>query len=405
MTRPAVNPTPAGPTVTEGPDLVLENDLMRIIIDRRSGTIRSLINKKNGRDFVNTRHTNGMGEYLYERFGRENTDKYAKDYIKGGWDWAPAELGRINLTDDPYRASTGSDPTYKIEKTAGSAAIYLSYAKSKDNPHTYSIRYRLASGESWLEITWAIDSKPAEPWPEGGWLCFPLNIQNPQFRLGRTGGISDPAKDFVKGSNFDYCFLREGLAVLDSKNEGLGLYSPDLPGISLERPGLWKYSKDFAPQQANVFFNLFNNQWSTNFTEWIEGSWNARVYLWFIDDFDTERSLITPALEIRHPMLATVGVGKGGNLPVTESGIRISKKGLQITAFGPNPDGSGTLLRVWEKAGKSGSLTVTLPAGSRFTTARQVNLRGTTLGEPFRITSNTFDVNYKPFQPLSFILN
>ncbi len=391
-------------SVTETPDLILQNGLIRILIDKKTGQIASLINKKTGREFVKPGGNYGIGEYLYERFGKENTDQYAKDYIKGGWDWAPAELGRINLSDEPYHAATGTLPKIQIEKTGKSIAVYLAYAGNANMPHHYSIRYRLVADQPFLEVNWAIDGKPADPWPESGWICFPLNIENPRFRLGRTGGISDPAKDFVKGSNFDYCFVQEGLAILDQNNQGIGLYSPDLPGISLERPGSWKYSKDFIPSKSNVFFNLYNNQWSTNFTEWIEGSWNASVYLWFIDDYNNEKSLITPALELRNPLMAKVGSGTGGKLPTVHTGISLSDKGLQITAFGPNPDGEGTLLRFWEKSGKSGKLTITLPAGSVCRSAQPCNLRGEISGPQLPVNAGRIEISYKAYQPVSLIL-
>jgi alpha-mannosidase len=389
----------------EGNRIRLENEYLRVGIDRGSGQIVSLANKKSGREYVKAGTGYGMGEYLYERFGKENTSRYAKDYIKGGWDWAPAELGRINLGDDPYRSVTGSRPKVQLEKVGLSASVWLSFTATSGMPHDYSIRYRLVTGRPDLEVAWAISGKPADPWPEGGWLCFPLNIDNPRFMLGRTGGLSDPARDFVKGSNFDYCFVQEGLAVLDEHNSGIGLYSPDLPGISLERPGLWRYSRDFVPSKANVFFNLYNNQWSTNFTEWIEGSWNVRVYLWTIDDFDPERSLITPALERRHPLVAAVGGGQAGSLPATQPGLSLSEKGLLVAAFGPNPDGEGTLLRIWEKAGKSGKLVITLPGGSSFKRARPCNLRGVISRPPARVENRKIEVVYHPYQPLSFVLD
>lgn len=392
-------------TVKEGKDIVLENEFIRIGIDRKSGNIISLVNTRTGKDYVKSGTGYEMGQYLYERFGRENTDQYAKDYIKAGWDWAPAELGRINLNDDPYRSATGTQPKIQVEKVGKSMSVWLLYSKSDQMPHEYSVRYRLVEGQPFLEVNWAIDGKPADPWPEAGWLCFPLNIGNPRFRLGRTGGISDPAADFIKGSNFDYCFVQEGLAVLDENNQGIGLYSPDLPGISLDRPGLWKYSKNFIPSKANVFFNLYNNQWSTNFTEWIEGSWNARVFLWFIDDYDAEKSLITPALELRHPMVSTVGIGDGGSLPAYQPGIELSAKGLLITAYGPNPDGEGSILRFWEKTGKSGSLTITLPSGSHFNTATPCNLRGMKTGAPISISNRQIKLSYNAYQPVSLILN
>ena len=385
--------------------LTLENEFIKINIDKKSGQLTALIDKKTGKDFVKKGTGYGAGEYLYERFGKPNTDGYAKDYIKGGWDWAPAELGRINLSDDPYRAETGEAPSVTVETAGSSSSVWLRFSRTDKLPHDYSIRYRLTKGVPNLEVTWAIDGKPADPWPEAGWLCFPLDIDSPVFRLGRTGGISDPATDFVKGSNFDYCFVQEGLAILDNNSRGVGLYSPDLPGISLERPGLWKYTKDFVPSKSNVFFNLYNNQWSTNFTEWIEGSWNARVYIWFIDNYDSEKSLITPALELRHPLEALVMGGRGGSLPTVQSGIRLSEKGLLVTAFGPNPDGEGTLLRLWEKAGKSGKLEVTLPAGAKFTRAVPCNLRGVASGAVIPIKDGKISLIYAPYQPLSFLLN
>ena len=390
---------------TDQGSVLLENEFVRIGIDKKTGNIISLVNKKTGREFAKTGTGYGMGEYLYERFGKENTDQYAKDYIKGGWDWAPAELGRINLSDDPYRSSTGAEPKVQIEKTGQSVSAYFSYQQSKSMPHDYSIRYRLVAGLPYLEVNWAINSKPADSWPEGGWLCFPLNIDNPKFLLGRTGAISNPAVDFVKGSNFDYCFVQEGIAILDKNNQGIGLYSPDLPGISLDRPGLWKYSKNFMPERSNVFFNLYNNQWSTNFTEWIEGSWNARVFMWFIDDYENEKSLITPALEQRHPLVATVGSGRGGSLPAVQTGVTLSAKGLLITAFGPNPDGTGTILRLWEKAGKGGKLIITLPAGTHFKSAQPCNLRGAFTGAPILLSANKIEINYHSYQPISLILN
>jgi alpha-mannosidase len=392
-------------SLTDNNELLLENSFMSIRIDKESGNIVSMINKKTGSDMVKKGTGYEMGEYLYEKFGRENTDKYASDYIKAGWDWALAELGRINLSDDPYRASTGVKPKISVEREGKSIALHLSYLPTEQMPHEYSIRYRLVADLPYLEVGWTVHGKPAEPWPESGWLCFPLNIKNPSFKLARTGGISDPAKDFVKGSNFDYFFVREGLAVLDENNRGIGLYSPDLPGISLDRPGSWKYSTNFVPNQANVFFNLYNNQWSTNFTEWIEGSWNTQVYLWFIDDYDSEQSLITPALEHRHPLVATVGSGPGGRLPVVQPGLELSARGLLVTAFGPNPDGGGTLVRIWEKAGKSGKMTITLPSASGFTQAQPVNLRGAQTGAPIPVNGNKIEVTYNPYQPLSLILN
>ena len=74
-----------------------------------------------------------------------------------------------------------------------------------------------------------------------------------------------------------------------------------------------------------------------------------------------------------------------------------------LTAFGPNPDGEGTVLRVWEQAGVAGDLTVTLPAG--FTSATPVSLRGENkFGPPLTVTDRTISFPLKAYAPASFIL-
>jgi len=46
-----------------------------------------------------------------------------------------------------------------------------------------------------------------------------------------------------------------------------------------------------------------------------------------------------------------------------------------VTAFGSNPDGAGTLLRLWETSGKAGSRYVKLPAGLHVKSVQPINLR------------------------------
>jgi hypothetical protein len=91
-------------------------------------------------------------------------------------------------------------------------------------------------------------------------------------------------------------------------------------------------------------------------------------------------------------------------LPVTQSGISLSRKGVALTAFGPNPDGIGTVLRVWEQGGISGNLEVTLPAGSKFVKATPVNLRGEKSGEAISLRAGKLSISLKAYAPASYIL-
>ena len=87
------------------------------------------------------------------------------------------------------------------------------------------------------------------------------------------------------------------------------------------------------------------------------------------------------------------------------SGISLSRKGVFVTAFGKNPDGRGTLLRLWEQAGDAGACKITLPSTAGFTSAHACTLRGEKIaGKVFRIIAGSFEVDIQRYQPLSLLL-
>lgn len=94
-----------------------------------------------------------------------------------------------------------------------------------------------------------------------------------------------------------------------------------------------------------------------------------------------------------------------GTLPVSARGVSLSRTGVLLTAFGPNPDGNGTLLRIWEDAGQSGELTVALPAGLQVDRVQPIDLRGRTLGEAIAVTDGKFTCGLGKYEPKSFLIS
>jgi alpha-mannosidase len=185
---------------------------------------------------------------------------------------------------------------------------------------------------------------------------------------------------------------------------GFAISTPDAPGISIEKTGLWSYSGSFIPRKPVIFINLYNNQYSTNFTEWIEGSWTVKMYIWSFQGYKNESSLISPNEEFRVPLKASFFSAKPGTLPVSEKGIVLSRKGVLVTSFGKNPIGDGTLLRLWEQSGDDGKCKISLPEGVFFSKALPVNLRGETAGDPIIIKDNCFEIKIEAYKPASFLL-
>lgn len=386
---------------------VLENTFFRVEIDKSNGSLRSVFDKKRKREIRDKDSDYGFGEYVHEMFGNDEIRRYNDSYVREGQHfWADREMCRPENESLTYSCRRGkvSRIRYDISDVAVSATAFCHIGDGSGmNTEEYMITYTLDGHSPYLKVNWYSDVFPSVPNPEGGWLAFPFDVRNPEFHLWRPGAVVNPAKDYIASTNHNYCFVNTGLAVTGRKGEGYGLNSPHAPGVSLGRPGLFRFEKDYVPDNSNVFVNLYNNQWGTNFTEWIREKSSATVYIWSIDDYDNESSLVTPVEETRSRMFAKYSDAKGGRLPVSADGIRVSERGILLTTYCDNPDGDGTLLRLWEQSGKDRECTVYLPEGV-YSKGVSCNLRGERTGEEFDITGNRLDVSIRANAPLSVIL-
>jgi SHS2 domain-containing protein len=77
---------------------------------------------------------------------------------------------------------------------------------------------------------------------------------------------------------------------------------------------------------------------------------------------------------------------------------------VQVTAFGPNPDGEGLIFRLWEQAGNAGDVEVELPSSPRIESVQPVDLRGRPTGAPIPVKAGRFTTHIRAFAPASFVL-
>ena len=404
----------------------IENDLLRVTLDPPRCGVKSIVDKRTGRELVNAESPYALGQYLYERFDADQGLRHAHDYVtyrptqnQGEID-AQSKPHLPSAKEHPYHAATASNAAVEFSRDAVSAAAVLKAAPHDTIPDVTQLRVTLYAGKPWLDLEWSIAQKTPDPWPEGGWLCFPLRADNPTFRLARLGSIVNPAKDLLRSSNHDIFCLNGGLTVEGADGSRTGICPIDAQLVSLERPGLWRYSRDFVAHKPDVFVMLFNNVYSTNFAQWIEGSWSSRVRLWLPDRREsTPSSLIGNSWEARVPCLAAVSDASPGKLPPQATGLAVEKlasreapaaaglssRGPLVTAFGPNPYGEGTILRLWEQAGDGGAFAVHLPSGMNVGAAKPCDLRSQPTGSPITVSGQgVFIAKIGPMAPASFIL-
>jgi hypothetical protein len=383
---------------------LLENKFFALKIDPQKGTLSSVFDKQSNRELADQKSNEGFGQYVLEKPGQEKIDAYNKAYVKPGSEhWANDEMIRPsipNLESVLYKG-TCEKIVYQDMQNAIRATVF---GKLNDkDAQQYLVTYTLYENQPYVEIVWGVDGKKPNSLPEAGWFSFPFNIENPEYRLYRTGGIVDPKREFVDRSNVDFYFLNTSMTMFDGSGRGVALNCPASPGISIDKPGLFQFSKNKQLTSGKVFVNLYNTQWGTNFTEWIEGSFSSKMYVWNYDKYDSEASFITPSEETRSPLKGVFYDGPKGKKALEQAGLMVNMKGVLVTAYKKESDGQ--LLRVWEQAGNNGLCEITLLWNSPYKKAYSCNLRGEITDEKgVAISNNSFQFTINSYQPLSFIL-
>jgi hypothetical protein len=398
----------SAPLKTTAP-ATIESAFLKLTLDPAKGIITSLVDKRSGREWVEPTDGRGLGQYLNERFTFEQTLDYTMKYQQGrAGNWPHPGMhkpGMISEKQVAYRAASTAKGTATID---GNTATLECPADPANHLPGTVLRITLPPDQACVDLELTLKDKTRDNWPEADWLCLPFRISNPQFRVYRQLGVMNPASDILPGANRDLFSVGHGVTITDADGAGIAVCPLDHPLVSLDRPGCWKASKDaaeFTPKKPVVYLNLYNNQWNTNFRYWYPGTWSSRVRLWtFNATTPADAVMATPALEARNPLLAVATSGAGGKLASEQAGLTTSRKGVLVTAFGANPDGPGTLLRLWEMAGTAGELSIILPAGAKFSTATPVNLRGEKLGDPIAIVDRKIVLNLGAFEPVSLIL-
>lgn len=386
---------------------VIESPSFKAILDANAGRIVSLVDKRTGRELVDPATPQGFGQYFYERFSWNMLNDWLTQSFSGSYSAHRKIFAAYDMPRDvPYASSLPGGMTLAVKKTAiDVSAVMTGTIPGPGQPQKVAIRLTLPAAIPVADLTVEWEKQP-DSWPEAAWICLPFKIDNPQFRLGKLGGDVDPVKDAaVEYANHYNSWVNTGVAVYDGKTgAGVGVCPIDSPMVSLGQTGEYRFAARYEPNQPRVYINLYNNHWRTNFAAWIGDGrrMSSRVRLWTFEKYNPESALFTPAMEARVPLGVARSVCNAGKFPPSQRGVALSRKGVALTAFGPNPDGEGMVLRVWEQGGVSGELTVTVPVG--FQAATPVTLRGQAIGEPIPIKEGRFSFPLKAYAPASFLL-
>lgn len=397
-----------GGNVTYDEQSVFNTPYFKVAFDLTKGGIVSLIEKSTGRELVDASSPYVIGQFMHERFSTHEVDKWFNEYSRIKEGWGLNDLGKPGMLDAEKAPYVNFTPnTWKIKVAHSAAADIATLTTTATNGYAaaYTLTFTFPRDAVYVDVEWTVDSKTADKQPEGGWLCFPFKVEKPAFTIGRLGGPINPATDIIPGTNRYLMAVNTGVSITRDDQSGMALTSMDAPLVSIGEPGLWKYSMDYVPTKPSVFVNLYNNMWNTNFALWQDGSWSEKVRIWAVGkQTPAVANLVQYGWEARLPLLTGTAEGEAGQLQAAKSGIAVSRTGVLITAFGENPDGEGTILRLWEQAGISGNCTVKLEEGNKAKAVVPIDLRGNTTGKKILIKNGAFSFNLGKYSPASFLL-
>jgi hypothetical protein len=370
---------------------VVENQFYRVEVDPATGIIKSLYDKELQRELADKASPYGLDQYLYVAGGDEaaRTQIVVSEY-SGGTPLA-------KLTISPAQAAQVS----KIVKTSYGQVMTL----QGSGLHVPNLETQIVLFDNQKKIEFINRlHKEAVPKKEAVYFAFPFAISGPAFSYEIQNGMIDPAHDLMKGACLEWFAVQHWVKVAGS-GMAVGLVPVDAPLVSLGDINRGVWPREFTPQTAGVFSYVMNNYWHTNTQRIQEGDYTFRYVLTSGRELAPEslarlgRAAMTP-LEVGE----AVANDKFGNPPAPlppqpTSFLSVDNPNLVVVNWKVAEDKHGTILRLLEVAGTSGSAHLNLDVFS-LQHAWLDNAAETNQKE-LQVSQHTVEVPFKPHEILT----
>ena len=263
-----------------GTRTVVENHRYRLEFDGVSGQIGLVYDKLLSAPLLRSQDGRGVFSYQYDRYGLEDINEFLRAYGYHFTTWGIQDYGRENYPDCKHRSFS---PVFTGYEVNGGSILF--HYQTKESPDLYgdcrrlTLTVTLPAAEDTFDVELALEDKQATPFVESGSLIFPL-AEEQAYRLGKPGAVIDPETQIVSCANHALLNLEHEITALGD-DVCLTVCAKDTPLVSIGAPGIYDYQKEFPRNRKNqLWFNLFNNMWGTNFPQWIEGDLRFRFTLW-----------------------------------------------------------------------------------------------------------------------------
>ena len=207
--------------------------------------------------------------YEYRSISFWKMNEFLRHYLQRVVHWGLSDFGRDNHPENDGAEFIGKVVSC-VEKEGSLVVDYvsdeISYGEYGNAP-----RYRITVTplSDRVRVILELFEKQASPMIEAGNLIFDCATEGKKFLATKCGQEIDPCTDIVEGGN-NVLFAIERYAAIDE----IAVHSIDAPLLSFGGNGIFEKSLDkfCIPERKSMVFNLFNNQWGTNFPLYTEGN-------------------------------------------------------------------------------------------------------------------------------------
>lgn len=310
---------------------MLENGLVRIRVDEKSGGIAELI-------------ANGIDGNLVDTSGGETLDGY-----------------RYLIGDDTNKVQLSGPATISVGEQG---PLVASLIVESDAPGCHKLRreLRVVAGQDHVEVLNVVDKAKLEAksyydknGKESMNFAFPFNIPDGEISVDIPFAVMHPEADQIPSACKNWLTVERWVDVANSKN-GVTCVTLDAPLIevggitatllnSQTNPDVWR--KKIGKTQTFYSWAM-NNHWGTNYRAYQDGKTPFRFILRPHRGKNDPADATRFATAFSQPLLPIRGAGSGA-----KSLLKLSSDEVVITGFKPSDDGRAWIIRLFGAGGKN----------------------------------------------------
>jgi alpha-mannosidase len=340
--------------------ITLENEHLRVALDKKTGCISSLFDKRPG---VETLASGSCGDQL--QFFKDTPKDYdAWNIDPGTYDVAPATV------DD-------ADSVELLKTKVGEHAIRVTYSR----PNSKIVQTITLQGDQ-------VDVENDIDWHESHVLlkaAFPLAASGPFATYEIPyGSIDRPTtrNNSWEKAQFEVPAMRwadlgdgkHGLSVINNSKYGYDAVGNTLR-LTLLRSAKW------PDPEADMGHHHFHYALYPH-----AGTWKDAL-------------TVRHGYEYNYPLTAVVTTAHAGSLPAAHSFAAVGPENVVLTAVKKAEDAKGLIFRAYEWAGKDSTVEFHVPAGA--TGATVTNMQETPEGSALSVTGDVVKAPIKPYEILT----